>query len=199
VTDGLQWAGMETPHIVAFAGSLRQASFNRLLLPYAVAGAREAGAEVDELGPEPLALPLYNGDLETSGRFPEAVERWRAIIRAADGLLIASPEYNHGMSGVLKNAIDWASRPPNTFAGKVAASFGASPGAQGTARSQLDVRRALSALGVWMVPRTVLIPHAGEAFDATGLKDARQAEAVTALGRSLVHAVRTGVGKVLAR
>ncbi|HEY3066214.1 MAG TPA: NAD(P)H-dependent oxidoreductase [Methylomirabilota bacterium] len=189
---------MESPRIVAFAGSLRQASFNRLLLRYAVAGAREAGGEVEELGPEQLALPLYNGDLEADGRFPEPVERWRAMIRAADGLLIASPEYNHGMSGVLKNAIDWASRPPNTFTGKVAASFGASPGAQGTARSQLDLRRALSALGVWVVPRTVLVPHAREAFDGDGLKDARQVAAVTALGRSLVHAVRTGVGKVLA-
>ena len=190
---------MERTRIVAFAGSLREASFNRVLLRYAVAGAREAGGGVEELGPEHLALPLYNGDLERDGHFPEPVERWRAIILAADGLLIASPEYNHGMSGVLKNAIDWASRPPSMFEGKVAASFGASPGAQGTARSQLDVRQALSALGVWVVPRTVLVAHAGTAFDANGLKDVRQAEAVTALGRSLVHATRTGVGKVLVR
>ena len=190
---------MERTRIVAFAGSLREASFNRVLLRYAVAGAREAGGGVEELGPEHLALPLYNGDLERDGHFPEPVERWRAIILAADGLLIASPEYNHGMSGVLKNAIDWASRPPNTFGGKVAASFGASPGAQASARSQLDVRRVLSALGVWVMPGTVLVPHAATAFDANGLKDARRAEALAALGRSLVHAVRTGVGKVLAR
>ncbi len=85
-------------------------------------------------------LPLYNGDLVQEGRFPPPVDLWRAKIRGADGLLIASPEYNHGISGVLKNAIGWASRPSNAWSGKVAASFGASPGAQGTARSQMNLR-----------------------------------------------------------
>lgn len=184
------------PRVVAFAGSLRQGSFNRRLLRYAVQGAREAGARVEELGPEALALPLYDGDLEVDGRFPEPVERWRERLRAADGLLIASPEYNHGIPGVLKNAIDWASRPPNVLAGKVAASFGASPGAQGTARSQMNLRLCLSAVHVWVLPRTVLVAHAREAFDGETLRDPRQAEALVALGRALVAAVRSGVGAV---
>src|SRR3989475_2393525 len=88
------------PRILAFAGSLRKGSFNRMLLRYAILGAREAGGDVEELGPEHLTLPLYNGDLEASGSFPEPVEAWRARIKQCEGLLIASPEYNHGISGV---------------------------------------------------------------------------------------------------
>jgi NAD(P)H-dependent FMN reductase len=176
---------------------LRTASFNRLALRYAVAGAREAGGEVEELGPDGLLLPLYNGDLEGDGRFPDAVEAWRGRVRQCDGLLIASPEYNHGLSAVLKNAIDWASRPPSTLGGKLAASFGASPGRQGTARSQQSLRLTLSSLNVWVLPRTVLIASAREAFDDAGnLKDSRQAAELAALGRSLVAAVRTGIGRV---
>jgi len=185
------------PRILAFAGSLREGSFNRKVLRYAILGAREAGGHVEELGPEHLTLPLYNGDLEENGSFPEQVEAWRAKILQSDGLLIASPEYNHGVSGVLKNAIDWGSRPPNVFRGKVAASFGATPGAQGTARSQMNLRICLSAVNVWVVPRTVLIAHASEAFDANGeLKDPRQVQALTALGRALVQAARSGLADV---
>jgi NAD(P)H-dependent FMN reductase len=188
---------IEGPRVLAFAGSLRKGSFNRLLLSYAILGAREAGGEVEELGPEHLMLPLYDGDLEVNGSFPEPVAAWRAKIRRCEGLLIASPEYNHGISGVLKNAIDWASRPPNVFRGKVAASFGATPGAQGTARSQMNLRICLSAIGVWVVPRTVLIARANEAFDANGeLRDPRQVQALTALGRALVQAVRSGLADV---
>src|SRR5436190_7559146 len=186
-----------TPRILAFAGSLRKGSFNRMLLRYAVLGAREAGGHVEELDPGHLMLPLYDGDLEANGSFPEPVAAWRAKIRQCEGLLIASPEYNHGISGVLKNAIDWASRPPSVFRGKVAASFGATPGSQGTARSQMNLRICLSAVGVWVVPRTVLIARANEAFDANGeLRDPRQVQALTALGRALVQAVRAGLEDV---
>jgi chromate reductase, NAD(P)H dehydrogenase (quinone) len=182
------------PLILAFAGSLRRGSFNRLALRYAVQGARETGAEVEVVGPEHLHLPLYDGDLEQDGRFPGPVEAWREKIRACDALLIASPEYNHGISGILKNAIDWASRPPNSLSGKVAASFGASAGAQGTARSQMALKLTLAAVNVWVVPRTVLIAGARDAFDADGnLKNERQASDLVALGRALVGAVRAGL------
>ena len=176
---------------------MRTASFNRLALRYAVGGAREAGGEVEELGPDDVLLPLYNGDLERDGRFPDVVEAWRARIRGCEGLLIASPEYNHGLSAVLKNAIDWASRPPSTLGGKVAASFGASVGRQGTARSQQSLRLTLSSLNVWVLPRTVLIASARDAFDDAGnLNDSRQAADLAALGRALVAAVRMGIGRV---
>ena len=185
------------PRVLAFAGSLRAGSYNRLALRYAIAGARDAGAEVDEAAADALRLPLYDGDLEVNGRFPEIVETWRERVRSCDGLLIASPEYNHGMSAVLKNAIDWASRPPNALGGKVAASFGASPGRLGTARAQQSLRLTLSALNVWVVPRTVLISSAGTAFDAAGqLKDERQAHDLAALGRTLAAAARAGVGRL---
>src|SRR2546427_7584259 len=160
------------PRILAFAGSLREGSFNRKVLRYAILGAREAGGHVEELGPEHLTLPLYNGDLEKNGSFPEPVEAWRAKILQSDGLLIASPEYNHGVSGVLKNANDWGARPPNVFPGKAAASFGAPPRAHGTARNQMNLRICLSAVNVLVVPRTVLIAHPSARFHATReLKD----------------------------
>src|SRR5947208_17092552 len=85
-----------TPRILAFAGSLRKGSFNRMLLRYAILGPREAAGHVEELGPEQLMLPFYNGDLEENDSFPEPVEAWRAKIRQCDALLIPSPAYNHG-------------------------------------------------------------------------------------------------------
>ncbi|HEV8672566.1 MAG TPA: NAD(P)H-dependent oxidoreductase [Methylomirabilota bacterium] len=185
------------PRILAFAGSLRKGSLNRKLLRYAIAGAVEAGGQVEELGPEHLELPLYNGDLEEGGRFPAEVETWRAKVKGCDGLLIASPEYNHGMSGVLKNAIDWASRPPNVFDGKVAASFGTTPGLYGTARSQMSVRICLTPLNVWVVPKTVLIPLAGQAFDEAGnLQSEKFAQDLVAIGRIVVRAVQAGLGRL---
>jgi NAD(P)H-dependent FMN reductase len=187
----------ERPRIVAFAGSLREGSYNRRLLVHAADGAVAAGADVDILGPERLGLPLYNADLERDGRYPPDVEAWRATIAGGDGFLIASPEYNHGMPGVLKNAIDWASRPPNTWSGKVAASFGASPGMAGTARSQLNLRTCLLALDVWVVPRTVLVAQARGAFDETGrLTSQRHVEDLQALGRAVVLAIRSGLGRM---
>lgn len=185
------------PTILAIAGSLRKGSLNRRLLRYAIAGAVEAGGQVAELGPDAVALPLYDGDLERDGRYPAEVEIWRERIRACDGLLVASPEYNHGMSGVLKNAIDWASRPPNAFAGKVAASFGTTTGPYGTARSQMNLRQCLTPLNVWVVPKTVLVPHGGQAFDEAGnLKDARLVQELAAVGRILVKAVQAGLGQI---
>jgi chromate reductase len=125
------------------------------------------------------------------------VETWRERIRTCDGLLIASPEYNHGMSGVLKNAIDWGSRPPKVFAGKVAGSFGTTTGLFGTARSQMSLRLCLTPLNVWVVPKTVLIPQGGQAFDEAGnLKDARLAQELAAVGRILVGAVQAGLAGI---
>ena len=185
------------PRILAFAGSLRKSSLNRRLLRYAIDGAVAAGGQVEELPPEFLQLPLYSGDLEDNRRYPADVEGWRAKLREAEGLLIASPEYNHGVSGVLKNAIDWGSRPPNVFGGKVAASFGVTTGLWGTARSQMSLRLILTPLGVWVVPKTVLVPHGGQAFDEIGqLKDPKLREELAAIGRILAGAVQAGIGRL---
>jgi chromate reductase len=120
--------------VVGFAGSLRRASYNRALLQAAAElGVPRLHVVVHDLSP----IPLYNADVETAG-VPSAVTELRTAMRQADGLLIATPEYNHGVPGVLKNPIDWLSRPPQESAlnGKVAAIMGASPGMTGTARSQ---------------------------------------------------------------
>jgi chromate reductase len=157
--------------IVAFAGSLRKGSLNRRLLRYAIEGAAAAGGAVEELPPDALALPLYNGDLERDGRYPPDVEAWRARIAGAEGLLIASPEYNHGMSGVLKNAIDWGSRPfgDSCWAGKPAAVMGASVGAFGAARAQYHLRQILVTLDMPTLNQPeVAIGAAHKRFDESG-------------------------------
>eukprot|EP00011_Vannellida_sp_DIVA3-517-6-12_P009722 CAMPEP_0114624964 /NCGR_PEP_ID=MMETSP0168-20121206/11031_1 /TAXON_ID=95228 ORGANISM="Vannella sp., Strain DIVA3 517/6/12" /NCGR_SAMPLE_ID=MMETSP0168 /ASSEMBLY_ACC=CAM_ASM_000044 /LENGTH=190 /DNA_ID=CAMNT_0001836241 /DNA_START=12 /DNA_END=584 /DNA_ORIENTATION=- len=123
--------------IVAIAGSLRKASFNKIILKCAVAAAIAAGAEVEVIDLAEANLPMMNQDLETKNEdgslsFPAEVEAFRAKILACDGLLIASPEYNFSIPAPLKNAIDWASRPNNVFAGKFVGLCGASPGPLGT-------------------------------------------------------------------
>src|SRR4051812_24601019 len=153
--------------VVGFAGSLRRGSYNRALLRAAIEIAPpELHIEARALD----ALPLYNGDVEAAG-VPESVEELRAAIRQADALLIATPEYNHGVPGVLKNAIDWLSRPPRGSAlnGKVAAIMGASPGMTGTARSQSQLRQAFVFTDTYaLLQPEVLVARAHEKFDADG-------------------------------
>lgn len=161
---------IETPRplrVLAFAGSLRAASYNRMLLRAAAELAPEGMLiEIVDIG----GIPLFNEDVEAAGT-PPAVEAFRTAIRDADALLIATPEYNHGVPGVLKNAIDWASRPPrqSPLAGKPAAIFGASPGATGTARSQTQLRNSFVFTDTPVLPQPeVLVFRAHEKFDADG-------------------------------
>ena len=133
--------GAEGRVLLGIPGSLRRGSFNRGLLHAVVELAPpEVRIELFELHD----LPLYDGDVEAAGR-PEPVRRLDDAIRAADGLLIATPEYNYGLPGVLKNAIDWASRPPRSSAllGKPVAMMGATPGRLGTVRAQDSLRQSL--------------------------------------------------------
>ena len=112
--------------VLGFAGSLRQGSYNRAALRAAGQPMPAGGVlETFDLAP----IPLYNGDVEAQG-FPPAVQEFKAAIRAADALLIVTPEYNYSLPGVLKNAIDWASRPPqdSPLSGKPIAIMGASMG-----------------------------------------------------------------------
>lgn len=169
--------------ILGIAGSLRKASANAGLLRLAAESA-PAGVRVDIFDLAPI--PLYNGDVEAAG-LPESVAVFRQAIADADALLIASPEYNYSIPGVLKNALDWASRPPDQpFAGKPAAIMGTG-GWQGAARAQYHLRQVLSALNVHTLNKPeVQIPMAWELFDDDGaLKKAevrdRVAELVTAL------------------
>ncbi len=156
-----------TLNVVAFAGSLRRGSYNRSLLraaqELAPAGLTLTLLDIDE-------VPLFNEDVEAGG-VPAPVARFTQAIREADGLLIATPEYNHGVPGVAKNAIDWASRPPSPSAllGKPVAILGASPGMTGTARSQSQLRQAFEATGSYCLPQPeVLVFQAHTKFDPEG-------------------------------
>lgn len=152
--------------VIGIAGSLRRASLNRGLLRAAVDAAPE-GMEITPF--EGLArIPLYNADVEAEGD-PEPVGELKEAIRRADALLVATPEYNFGVPGVLKNAIDWASRPArnSVLNGKPAAIMGAAPGRFGTVRAQDAIRQSFlfTETLVMMTPQ-LLVSGAGELFDA---------------------------------
>jgi chromate reductase, NAD(P)H dehydrogenase (quinone) len=150
--------------IVAFAGSLRRGSFNRALLRAAQELAPD-GMEIElvEIG----GLPFYNADVEAQGD-PPSVATYKAALGDADGVLIATPEYNDGIPGVLTNAIDWGSRLPGRapFSAKPVALMGASPSRIGTARAQVHLRQLLSHVHARILPPPeLLIASAHQHFD----------------------------------
>lgn len=156
--------------VLGIAGSLRQESYNRTLLRAA-----------RDMAPETLSItifdlddvPLYNADVEAEG-LPKAVSDLSAALRASDGLLIATPEYNHGVPAVTKNAIDWLSRPPREapIGGVPTAIMGASPGSTGTARAQSQLRPSLDAVNALCMPQPqMLVARAHEKIDDGTLTD----------------------------
>lgn len=172
--------------IFGLAGSLRQGSYNRALLRAAVEVAPK-GVEIrifERLG----EIPLFNEDVEAAGD-PEPVVALKSAIQEADAVLIATPEYNYGIPGVLKNAIDWASRPPDSsvLQGKPAAIMGATPGMTGTARAQLALRQAFLFTETYAVLHPeVLVARAYEKIDDRGrLRD----EATRGFIRDLLEAL----------
>jgi chromate reductase len=152
--------------VLGICGSLRQGSYNMAALRTAIE-LRPPGMTVTvaDIG----SLPLYNEDVRAQG-FPAPVETLRRQIKAADALLFACPEYNYSMTGVLKNAIDWASRPPDQpFAGKPVAILGAAAGMAGGARAQLHLRHSCVFLDMHPLNKPeVLIFQAQNKFDAAG-------------------------------
>jgi chromate reductase, NAD(P)H dehydrogenase (quinone) len=157
----------DTLNVLAFAGSLRAASYNLALLR--AAGARApAGMRLTIFDLAPI--PLFNADLEAIG-IPAAVIAFKEAIAAADALLIATPEYNHGVPGVLKNALDWASRPAgkSPLWEKPVGVIGASPGQVGTARAQSQIRQTFEFTNcLCMNQPELLVFRAHERFDADG-------------------------------
>ena len=179
------------PRILAFASSTRRESFNKKLVAIAAQGAREAGAEVTLIDLKDFPLPLSDQDLEAAQEPPEAATKLKRLFIDHDGLLIASPEYNSSITAVLKNAIDWVSRPaPNEpplvgFKGKVATLMSTSPGALGGLRGLVHVRSILGNIGV-IVPDQIAVAKAHEAFHADGsLKDPKQQAGIEGLGKTL--------------
>ncbi|WP_199338338.1 NADPH-dependent FMN reductase [Nostoc sp. FACHB-133] len=180
------------PKILAFAGSTRIDSYNKKLVKIAAAGAKAAGAEVTYIDLRDLPLPLFDEDLEAQKGLPANARTFKDLMISHQGLLIASPEYNSSLTAVLKNAIDWASRPaPNeaplaAFAGKVASIMSASPGALGGLRGLVHLRSILGNIKVLVLPDQVAVPKAYEAFNPDGtLKDPKQQQSIEKLGDDL--------------
>jgi chromate reductase, NAD(P)H dehydrogenase (quinone) len=180
-------------HIVGIAGSLRRASFNLGLL-WAAGTLMPDGATLDVR--TIAGIPLYNADNEAAAGLPPAVVALKGAIAAADGLVLATPEYNNGIPGAFKNAIDWATRPPGdiprVFGGKPVAVIGVTPGGFGTVMAQDDWLSVLRALGThpWFGGR-LAVPHAGKLFDADGkLTDADTRERLRTFIGGFVQSVR---------
>jgi chromate reductase len=175
----------KTVNILGFAGSLRKGSYNRSLLRAALELVpREAKLEIFDLE----GIPLFNQDLENQPA--EKVKEFKARIRAADAILIATPEYNYSIPGVLKNAIDCASRPygDNAFAHKPVAIMGASVGMMGTARAQYHLRQCFVFLTCFALNQPeVMVPFAPEKIDRDGkVTDPKTREMIADLLQSLV-------------
>lgn len=193
---------MSTPKILAFAGSTRTASYNKQLVRFAADTARAAGAEVTLVDLRDYPLPLYDGDLEEQQGLPENAKKLKAIFREHDALLIASPEYNSSITGVLKNTLDWVSRGETddepalaAYQGKAAALISASPGALGGLRGLVHLRAILGNIGVIVLPDQVAVSKAYEAFDEKGgLKDERTAKQVTRVAQGLVDFLKKHLG-----
>jgi len=188
---------MKTPHILAFGGSLRAASFNQKLAAIAARGARGAGAQVTLIRLRDFPMPLYDQDVEDTRGMPENAAKLKALFAEHDGLLIASPEYNSGITAALKNAIDWVSRatspneaPLSVLRGKTAAILAASPGGFGGARSLSQLRPFLENIGVTVLPEQVTVPKVHEMMDADGeLNDSALQASVLELGAKLARAL----------
>jgi chromate reductase, NAD(P)H dehydrogenase (quinone) len=172
-------------HILGFAGSLRKQSYNRAILAAALEMVPDdASLEIFDLE----GIPPFNQDLELQP--PDKVKEFKTRIRAADAILIATPEYNYSIPGVLKNAIDWASRPygDNAFNGKPVAVMGASIGTLGTARAQYDLRRSFVFLNMLPLNQPeVMVSFAQDKVDSSGrLTDEKTRKRIRELFESLI-------------
>ena len=183
-----------SPRILAFAGSTRRDSYNKKLVRIAAQGARDAGAEVTVVDLNEFPMPLFDEDLEAEEGTPEPAHAFKSLLAHQDGVLISCPEYNSSITGVLKNAIDWASRPADdeapliAFKGKVVGLMATSPGALGGLRGLVHVRAILGNLGMIVLPDQVAIPKAFEAFAEDGsLVNERKQKQVTDIARAVVE------------
>jgi chromate reductase, NAD(P)H dehydrogenase (quinone) len=176
--------------ILALSGSSRRGSLNQKLLDQAADGARAAGAEVTSIRLSDFELPIYNADLEAEYGLPKGAQALKALLADDQGLLIATPEHNGGYTALLKNALDWMSRPNGFPSGKVAALVSASPGLLGGVKSQLSLQIVLNNLGVHVIPESFALGAAHQFFGAEGgLKDANVESAVRRVGAALAEMV----------
>jgi chromate reductase len=184
------------PKILAFAGATRTQSWNKKLIRVAVGAAEEAGGEVTLIDLREYPMPLYDGDLERTDGLPPKARDLKALMVANQAFLLSCPEYNSSISGVLKNTIDWISRPqPDeprylAFKGKVAGLLSASPGNLGGVRALLTVRQVLTTLSVLVLPTQFALAHAASAFHEDGtLKEDGHRAAVAAVVEQVVRII----------
>ena len=180
--------------ILAFAGSARLGSFNKKVVKIAADGAKAAGAEVTYIDFRDLPMPLFDEDLEAEKGIPENVFKFKDLLIANDGFLISCPEYNSSITPLLKNAIDWASRPDprpemagvSCYRDKVAVIMSASPGGLGGMRGLVHVRAILGNIGVIVLPDERAVSNADQAFDDSDkFKDSKLQAKIEALGAKL--------------
>jgi NAD(P)H-dependent FMN reductase len=173
--------------ILIVSGSARRESFNARLAELAVAHAKEKGLEVDyATGAQLRELPIFDQDHESREGMPAVAKALKQRFLNAQALILACPEYNSSVTPLLKNALDWVSRPETddepdliAYKGKVAGLLSASPGQLGGLRGLVHVRSILGNIGVLVVPTQLAVPKAMEAFDEAGnLKDAKQAKSL---------------------
>ena len=188
---------MSKPRILVFAGSTRTASLHRQLAQRATEALRRAGIDATFADLRDYPMPLYDGDLEDGSGVPATAKALKELFREADGFVIASPEYNGSYPALLKNTIDWVSRPEPgerplaVFRGKAAAILSASPGPGGGRRGLRQLRELLGMIGIAVIPEEVAIAQAGDAFDGAGrLTRPHDAAALEQLAAGLLSAAR---------
>ncbi len=181
------------PKILAFAGSLRKASFNKMMIKVAAKGAEDAGADVTMIDLKDYPLPIYDQDLEDAEGLPENALKLKKLFMENDGLLLACPEYNSSITAVLKNVIDWVSRPAPgestylcCFINKVVLLMSASPGNLGGMRDLVHVRSIFGNINSIVLPAQKSISGADKVFDKDGkIQDAKTEKDVLNLGKDL--------------
>jgi NAD(P)H-dependent FMN reductase len=184
--------------ILAFSGSTRKDSLNRKLLSAAAKSIKDAGGVVTIFEFRDFPMPFYDEDLQKKEGFSQNVKKFRSLVKSHNGFLIATPEYNHGISAVLKNAIDWASRregkepPGSLFRDKPGLIISAAPGGYGGVRALMHLREVLGALGIIVLPGQLALSRANKAFEENGSLSEPLIEAeIAGLTQSLVKLSRT--------
>ena len=188
---------MTTPKIIAFAGSIRNESVNKRLSKIALKAADEAGAEVTWVDLADYQMPLYCQDYETEHGLPDSVIEFKELLKRNDGYLIASPEYNGSLTGIMKNTIDWTSRRAEDeprmacWDGKFAGLLAASPGGLGGLRGLSHLRTILAGIGTFVLPNHVAVGNAGtNLVDDVQIADEKLQLAVTNQATELVRVIR---------
>lgn len=186
-----------TVKILAFDGSGRKESINRNVLDHVIAQAKTHDAEVTQINLHDFNLPIYNGDLESEVGTPEAVTKLKELFKSHDAFLIATPEYNGSFSPLLKNALDWVSRPVqgeaylNCFQGKTAGLITASAGKLGGMRGIYQLNTVLFGVGVTVLPNIVSVAFYNDAIDGQNqLKNDADKNSVATLAKRVVDVTK---------